>query len=34
LWIKHQYFPLFFSRDKIESVTESRLILQPAGAGG
>ncbi len=29
LWAKHQYFPLFFSREKIESVTESRAVLQP-----
>lgn len=32
LWVKHQYFPLFYTREKIESVTESRLELQPAGA--
>ena len=30
LWAKHQYFPLFFSREKIESATESRVLLQPA----
>jgi len=30
LWIDHQYFPLFYSRDKIDSVTESRLALEPA----
>ena len=29
LWAKHQYFPLFFTREKIESVTESRVVLQP-----
>lgn len=29
LWAKHQYFPLFFTREKIESVTESRAMLQP-----
>lgn len=29
LWAKHQYFPLFFSRTKVESVTESRLQLTP-----
>jgi len=28
LWIDHQYFPLFYSRDKVESVTESRLVLE------
>ena len=32
LWAKHQYFPLFFSREKIESVTENRFVLEPAGA--
>ena len=30
LWIDHQYFPLFYTRAKIESVTESRLVLEPA----
>lgn len=29
LWVKHQYFPLFYSRPKVESVTESRIVLQP-----
>jgi penicillin amidase len=29
LWIRHQYFPLFFSREKIESVTRGRIVLQP-----
>jgi penicillin amidase len=32
LWARHQYFPLFFSREKIESVTENRYVLEPAGA--
>jgi penicillin amidase len=32
LWAKHQYFPLFYSRAKIESVTESRTVLEPGGA--
>jgi penicillin amidase len=32
LWAKHQYFPLFYSREKVESVTESRTVLEPAGA--
>ncbi len=32
LWAKHQYFPLFYSRAKVESVTESRTVLEPAGA--
>ena len=30
LWAKHQYFPLFYSRPKVESVTENRLVLKPA----
>ncbi len=30
LCIDHQYFPLFYTRAKIESVTESRLVLEPA----
>jgi penicillin amidase len=28
-WAKDQYFPLFYSRDKIESVTEQRIFLVP-----
>jgi penicillin amidase len=32
LWARHQYFPLFFSREKIESVTESRTLLEPVRA--
>ncbi len=32
LFVKDQYFPLFFSREKIESVTESRTVLAPARA--
>ncbi len=32
LWAKHQYFPLFYSREKIESVTENRYVLEFAGA--
>ena len=31
LWAKGKYFPIFFSRDKIESVTEKTIVLQPAG---
>lgn len=30
LWVKHQYFPIFFSREKVESVVESRTLLKPA----
>jgi len=29
LWAEGKYFPLFFSRGKIESVTEEILNLQP-----
>jgi penicillin amidase len=30
LWAQHRYFPLFYSRGKIESVTERRVILEPS----
>ncbi len=29
LWAKDRYFPLFFSKEKIESVTKGRVILIP-----
>jgi penicillin amidase len=29
LWVKGQYFPVFYSREKIESVTERTLMLEP-----
>jgi penicillin amidase len=29
LWVKHQYFPIFFTREKVESVLESRTWLTP-----
>ena len=29
LWVKHQYFPMFFTREKVESVTENRTWLTP-----
>jgi acyl-homoserine lactone acylase PvdQ len=29
LWARGQYFPIFFSRSKIESVTEEKLTLVP-----
>jgi penicillin amidase len=29
LWVKHQYFPLFYSRGKVESITESNVVLSP-----
>lgn len=32
LWATHQYFPIFYSREKVESVTETELHLTPAGA--
>ena len=31
LWARDRYFPIFFSRAKVDSVTESTTILQPAG---
>jgi len=30
LWARNQYFPAFFSRTKVESVTEERISLHPA----
>ena len=32
LWARGKYFPIFFSRPKVESVMESKLMLQPATA--
>jgi len=32
LWVDHRYFPLFYSRDKVESVTEDRVVLEPSRA--
>jgi penicillin amidase len=32
LFVRHQYFPLFYSREKVESVTETRTMLEPGGA--
>ena len=29
LWAADRFFPVFYSRDKIDSVTESTLILEP-----
>ncbi len=29
LWVKGQYFPVFYSREKVESVTERTLMLEP-----
>ena len=31
LWARDRYFPIFYSREKIDSVTESTLMLQPVG---
>ncbi len=30
LWVRHQYFPLAYTRDRVESVTGRRLLLEPA----
>ncbi len=32
LWARGQYFPIFYSRTKVESVVDERLTLQPSGA--
>ena len=32
LWARGKYFPVFFSRAKVESVTESVTMLRPTGA--
>ena len=32
VWARDRYFPIFFSRSKIDSVTESTTVLRPAGA--
>lgn len=31
LWALGKYFPIFFSRPKVESVTEKQLVLKPSG---
>ncbi|MCO6457243.1 MAG: penicillin acylase family protein [Pirellulaceae bacterium] len=31
LWARHQYFPLFYSRARIETVTERRMLMVPPG---
>ena len=31
LWARGQYFPIFYSRAKIDSVTESITTLRPSG---
>lgn len=32
LWARGKYFPIFYSREKVESVTEKKLELEPASA--
>jgi len=32
LWAKGKYFPILYSRDKVDSVTESTTVLRPAAA--
>ncbi|HUB82105.1 MAG TPA: penicillin acylase family protein [Bryobacteraceae bacterium] len=34
LWARGKYFPIFYSRSKVESVTEKDFELQPASAPG
>ena len=29
IWAKDQYFPVFFSREKVEGVTAKRIVLKP-----
>jgi penicillin amidase len=31
LWARGRYFPIFYSREKVESVAEKTLHLDPAG---
>jgi penicillin amidase len=33
MWAQGKYFPVAYSRRKVESVTEEKIILQPAGTG-
>src|SRR5262245_18253874 len=33
LWSRGKYFPIFYTREKVESATEERLALTPARAG-
>jgi penicillin amidase len=32
LWATGKYFPIFYTRQKIESVTEQKTVLQPGSA--
>jgi penicillin amidase len=29
MWANNRYFPVFFSRERVEQVTEAKLLLQP-----
>jgi penicillin amidase len=31
MWAENKFFPVFYSRARVEAVTEERLILEPAG---
>src|SRR5262249_40419804 len=33
LWSRGKYFPIFYTREKVESAAEERLALTPARAG-
>ncbi|MEW6298039.1 MAG: penicillin acylase family protein [Thermodesulfobacteriota bacterium] len=33
LWAQGKYFPIFYSREKIETVTDSKTLLQPRSPG-
>jgi hypothetical protein len=32
MWAENKFFPVFYSRDRVEAVTEERLILVPASS--
>jgi penicillin amidase len=34
LWSRGRYFPIFYSRSKVESVAEDRVTLMPSGSNG
>jgi penicillin amidase len=34
IWSRGRYFPIFYSRGKVESVTEATQVLLPRGTGG
>jgi penicillin amidase len=33
IWSRGKYFPIFYTREKVESVTEERVTMTPARAG-